>query len=87
MLLFRAQEIQEETANETRVDHVTVAKNLYMEGVTNVKRAKIACVGIVCFGARSAAIRGGSVTKFARHVKKLTIIYKGRQSVERQLVP
>ena len=76
MLLFRAQEMQEETANETRANHVTVAKNLYMEGVTNVKPAEIACAGSVCFGARSAPIKHGTVLKSAKHVKKMSIIYK-----------
>ena len=76
MLLLRMQEIQDETTKATRVDHVTAANNRYMESVTNVKIAEIRCVGAVFFGARFAGIKRGGVSRFATHVKKLTIIYK-----------
>ena len=64
------------SAVATGANHVTVAKNLYMEGVTNVKPAEIACAGSVCFGARSAPIKHGTVSKSAKHVKKMSDIYK-----------
>ena len=76
VLPFRAQEIQEEAANEARANLVTVAKHLYMGGVTNVARARLACARSVCFGARSAPIKHGTVSRSARHVKKMSNIYK-----------
>ena len=41
----------------TGANNATVAKNLYMEQVTNVKAPEMACAGSICFGARSAPMK------------------------------
>ena len=76
MLLLRMQEIQDETTKATRIDHVTAAKNRYMESVTNVKSAETRYVKAVFFGVHFVGIRRGCVSRFVQHVKKLAIIYK-----------
>ena len=57
----------------TGANNVTVAKNLYMEQVTNVKAAEMPCTGTIYFSARSAPMKHKNRLIFlnsAKHGKK-----------------
>ena len=77
VLPFRPQGTQDQAANEARANLVTFARHLCMGGVTRVGRARLACARSVCFGARCAPSKNGTVTRSAVHVRKMGNIYKG----------